>query len=477
MSDNTPAAPAPEAHWGELLKGAFFPRYALLCLGVWMNAADSLVTATIMPSVARQLGGFAYFGWAVAVYTLGAIVAGASSGRLSARLGLRTAMAVAGLTYAAGCLASAAAPGIAVFLLGRLVQGIGAGWTVGLVYVAVGLVFPERLWSRVFASTTSVWGVATVLGPLVGGVFAEAGHWRGAFWFFALQGLIFSGAAMRLLSVKAPESEADTKAGLALPQLSLLALGVILIASAGLIDSPAGSVALVVGGLAVLAGMIRLDAGQATRLLPLDARRLGTPAGAGYAVIFCMAAGTVVLGVYGAAVIQAVNGVGPLAAGYVVAAEALGWTLAALPIAGLGPRWHGHLIRLGGTMIPAGLAAMALTFGRPGLIPAIAATFFMGAGFGVCWAFMAQRILASLDGQERPLGASAIPAAQQAGGATGAAAAGALGAALGLSHGFDASQAGAAAPWLFGLFLPVALLGCVAAWRLAACESGEAASG
>lgn len=462
-----------EAGWAELLKGAFFPRFALLCLGVWLNAADSLVTATIMPSVARQLGGYAYFGWAVAVYTLGAIVAGASSGRLSARLGLRTAMAIAGLTYSLGCLASALAPGILTFLIGRLVQGIGAGWIVGLVYVAVGLVFPERLWARVFASTTSVWGVATVLGPLVGGLFAQAGEWRDAFWFFALQGLAFSAAAALLLSAKAPESAAEKGAGLALPQLGLLALGVIAIASAGLIDSPWISVGLVVTGLAVLLLMIRLDASQVVRLLPMDARRLGTAAGAGYAVIFCMAAGTVVLGVYGAAVIQAVNGVGPLTAGYVVAAEALGWTLAALPIAGLGPRWHGLLIRLGGAMIPLGVAAMALTFGRPGLIPAISAAALTGAGFGVCWAFLARRVLASLDDQERPLGASAIPAAQQAGGATGAAAAGALGTALGLSRGFDASQASAAAPWLFGLFLPVALLGAVAAWRLAACEAAE----
>lgn len=468
MSDN-PEPVAESSSWGELLKAPFFARYILLCLGIWLNAADSLVTATIMPSVAAQLGGYAYFGWAVAIYTLGAIVAGASSGRLSARLGLRTAMAVAGLTYSLGCLASAWAPGIAAFLLGRLVQGIGAGWIVGLVYVAVGLVFPERLWSRVFASTTSVWGVATVLGPLVGGLFAEAGGWRGAFWFFAVQGLIFSGAAALLLSAKAPESQGEAKAGLALPQLSLLATGVILIATAGLIDQPWVSVALVVGGLAVLAGMIRLDAGQATRLLPRDARRLSSAAGAGYALIFCMAAGTVVLGVYGAAVIQAVNRVGPLTAGYVVAAEALGWTLAALPIAGLGPKWHGPLIRLGGLMIPAGVAAMAMTFGRPGLIPAIAAAALTGAGFGVCWAFMAQRVLASLDDEERPLGASAIPSTQQAGGATGAAAAGALGTALGLSQGFDAAQAGEAAPWLFGLFLPVALLGGVAAWRLAAC--------
>ncbi|MDQ0462540.1 MFS family permease [Caulobacter ginsengisoli] len=463
-----------DSNWGELLKGAFFPRFALLCLGVWLNAADSLVTATIMPSVAAQLGGYAYFGWAVAIYTLGAIVAGASSGRLSAHLGLRTAMAVAGLTYSVGCLASALAPGIAVFLIGRLVQGIGAGWIVGLVYVAVGLVFPERLWARVFASTTSVWGVATVLGPLVGGVFAEAGHWRSAFWFFAVQGLAFSAAAAVLLSSKAPESAAEKGAGLALPQLSLLAMGVILIASAGLIDSPAGSVALVVAGLAMLAFMIRFDASQAVPLLPRDARRLTTAAGAGYAVIFCMAAGTTTLGVYGAAILQAVNGVGPLTAGYVVAAEALGWTLAALPIAGLAPRWHGLLIRVGGSMIPIGVAAMALTFGRPGLAGPIAAATLTGAGFGICWAFLARRVLASLDDTERPLGASAIPSTQQAGGATGAAAAGALGTALGLAHGIDAAQASAAAPWLFGAFLPVALLGGFAAWRLADCAPAEA---
>jgi hypothetical protein len=144
----------------------------------------------------------------------------------------------------------------------------------------------------------------------------------------------------------------------------------------------------------------------------------------------------------------------------------------------LAPRWHGLLIRLGGAMIPAGVAAMALTFGRPGLVAAIAAAALTGAGFGVCWAFLARRVLASLDDAERPLGASAIPAAQQAGGATGAAAAGALGTALGLSQGFDAGQASSAAPWLFGLFLPLTLLGGVAAWRLASREprEGEGAS-
>jgi MFS family permease len=77
---------------------ALAPRFALLCLGIWLNAADTLVTATIMPSVAREIGGYQYFGWSVAAYLTGSIVAGACSGKLSAALGLRTATALTGLS-------------------------------------------------------------------------------------------------------------------------------------------------------------------------------------------------------------------------------------------------------------------------------------------------------------------------------------------------------------------------------------------
>src|SRR5436190_23958761 len=88
------------AGWGDLLGEGRLPRFALICLGVWLNAADSLVTATIMPSVGRSLGGYAYFGWATAGYLLGSVLAGASSGALALRFGLRSAAAAAALLYA-----------------------------------------------------------------------------------------------------------------------------------------------------------------------------------------------------------------------------------------------------------------------------------------------------------------------------------------------------------------------------------------
>src|SRR6266851_819274 len=98
----TPETPAAPGRWRDLIGPTLAPRAALVMLGVWLNAADSLVTATIMPSVARDLGGYAYFGWAVAGYLLGSILAGASAGQISHRLGLRPAMVLAALAYAGG---------------------------------------------------------------------------------------------------------------------------------------------------------------------------------------------------------------------------------------------------------------------------------------------------------------------------------------------------------------------------------------
>src|SRR5580658_5538919 len=218
---------AAPARWRDLVSPALAPRAALVVLGVWLNAADALVTATIMPSVARDLGGAAYYGWAVAFYLTGSILAGASTGQLSHRLGLRTAMIIAAAAYAAGYALSAGSPTIETFLLGRIVQGMGAGWLVGFCYVAIGVVFPEALWARMFGATAGVWGIASILGPFIGGAFAAASFWRGAFWMFAAQGALFAIACLAL--VPARRVDPGDLRPIAWRTLSLLAAAIVLI--------------------------------------------------------------------------------------------------------------------------------------------------------------------------------------------------------------------------------------------------------
>src|SRR5436190_768419 len=98
-----------------------------------------------------------------------------------------------------------------------------------LICMGVWLMFPNRMLPRMYAATASVWGIATVLGPMLGGAFADAGVWPWVFWFFAVQGVAVGAASLWLL----PSSEiGDKGARIAWLQLALVTVGVGLIGAA-----------------------------------------------------------------------------------------------------------------------------------------------------------------------------------------------------------------------------------------------------
>lgn len=455
------------AGWRDLLAPGLAARFAFLCLGIWLNAADALVTVTLTPTIARDIGGFQYFGWAVAAFLLASIVAGAASGRVSLMLGLRPATALAGAAYALGCAISAVAPTFLIFIVGRLVQGLGAGAVVALCYVAINALFPEKLWVRVYGAIAGVWGVATLIGPLIGGLFAEGGVWREAFWFFGAQGLVFVVATFLLVKKSAPAPEAKTRVPVA--QLVVLTLGVTLIAAAGVVGAIWLAAGLGLAGLVSLALLLRLDARAGGILLPLSAGDLTRAAGAGYLMIFALEVATIAFTVYGPAFVQVIHGASPLVAGYVITAIAAGWTVVAMVVAGVRNR-DGLMIRLGATLVVVGTAWAAWAVPRGSLASIVVAMILMGSGFGLSWAFVAKRIVASLPAGEQALGSSAVPTAQLIGGAFGAAASSAVAGALGFADGVDPQVGAANGVWLFAAFLPVSLVGWLAAWRLGGLE-------
>jgi MFS family permease len=446
-----------------LLDPKLLPRFALLCLGIWLNAADTLVTATIMPSVAREIGGYQYFGWSVAAFLMGSIVAGACSGKLSIALGLRRATVLAGVTYAVGCAMSAAAPEFITFVLGRLVQGLGAGAVVALCYVAITALFPEALWPRVYGAVAGVWGGATLLGPLVGGLFAQAGFWRGAFWLFVVQAIVFVVAVAVMLP---SEKRGEARGRIPGLQLTLLIIGVSLIGAAGVVSSPlvAGLCALL--GLVGMAAMLAVNVRSHDRLLPRTVADLTTATGLGLLIMFACEAAAIGFTVYGPAFIQARHHASPLLAGYVTGGIAAGWTACAMLVGGLPAKREGAAIRLGVGLLLVGIVLSAWAVTRGGLWETGLAFLVIGCGFGLCWAFLARRVIAGAPADEQALASSAVPTVQLIGGAAGSAAAGALANLLGFGAGIDPVAAYALGPWLFGAFAPLALVAFAAAWKL-----------
>lgn len=454
----------PSLGWADLMAEGRLPRFILICLGVWLNAADSLVTATIMPSVGQSLGGLAYFSWATAGFLVGAILAGASAGRLAELVGLRTAMVAAGLVMTAGCAMSAAAPGITTFLVGRLVQGLGSGWISGFAMVAIATIFPERHLARVFAGVSGIWGVATLLGPALGGLLLELGDWRDVFWVFALQALGFS-LAVPLLLPK-PSSLSSDAPAVPWPQMVLLGFGVGMIAISDTLPDVATSIGCIMLGLAVLAVGLRVDRRAGVRLLPTDAGDTKTPVGAGYAAMFWMTAASMGFAIYAPPILQLLRGFSPLEAGYTIGVESVTWTVCAFAVAHVDGKWEDRWICGGALMLVLSLAILPVTLADGHLGFVLVGGALMGAAFGFSWSFMCRRVLAALGEAERAIGSSAITAVRQTGAAAGAALSGAAANMAGFAEGLTPYTARAAAIWVFVGVMPLALVGAWAAYRL-----------
>lgn len=452
----------PLGPWRDLASEGRGSPLALTLLGCWVVAADSLVTATIMPSVGAALKGYAWFGWAGSGFMTGLVVAGASAGWLAERIGLRAAMILSGMTFAIGCTMSAAAPNIALFLAGRVVQGAAAGWIGGLIYVAMALLFPGRHLPRVFALCTSVWGVATLAGPLLGGVFADAGLWRGIFWLFAAQAFLFAAASWYLVPA---QSEFTTDSRLPLMPMLLIATGVGALATAGVAGGFPVAALLLAGGLVLLVGALAIDRTSANALLPRGGSAY--PLGTAYLTYFATTAAGTAFALYAPAMLQFSEKLSALEAGYIVAIEALVWTLAALSVSGAPTRWQPRLIVLGTIAILAASIGIPFSMARENLLATGICAALLGGGFGMSYAFLGQQVIASFDEGSRARGSAAIGTARNAGGAIGAAIAGVGANAAGFGERLTDANLSAVAWGALGIGIPFALAGLIGAIKFA----------
>ena len=263
---------AERVDWRLLWASGDLARFCFISLGILLHATNETMVATIMPAMVGDLSGVELVGWSLAVYEIGAIVAGAAAGRLISYVALRTNMIVAALLYSAGALICATAPTMPVFLAGRLVEGFGGGALVSLAFVSVERLFPQRIWPQLFGVMSAIWGVAAFSGPLLGALIASLLSWRWAFGVFVAGGVVAALACLVVL--RGPEATRRRNHGTRLPPFPLVPLGclavsIVLIALAGVNVAPFRSSLLLVAGLAGVALFFLLDKRLPTaRLFP-----------------------------------------------------------------------------------------------------------------------------------------------------------------------------------------------------------------
>ncbi|HEX8614077.1 MAG TPA: MFS transporter [Telluria sp.] len=454
MSTASPADPLSTASWGDLLSGQNGLLALALTGGVALHAINVHIVTTVLPSVVRDIGGLDWYAWNTTLFVVASIIGAALSVRLLAGAGPRGACLAALGIFALGSAACAGASSMAWMLAGRSVQGLGGGALAALSYSLIRVVFPAPLWPRAVALVSGMWGVATLCGPAVGGLFAQAGHWRWAFWTLLPVALMQA----LLVAAKLRPAAASAKPLIPVPQIALLAASVLAVAAGGLSRALAWQGAGVAAGIALGVAAMMVERRSPVRLLPSGTCAFASPLGAVYASVALLLVGTTTE-IYVPYFLQTLHGYTPLAAGYLTAAMAAGWSLSSMLSSSRQGAGAVVMLRAGPVLGAASLLALALLVPAAGaLSPGMLMLLYgvalagAGAGVGLGWPHLLTRVLTLAPAGEGGLASAAITTVQLYGMAIGAAVAGLVANAAGLSEPGGKAGAQSAALWLFASF-------------------------
>ena len=442
-----------------------FSNLALMSLAVLLHAADATAVATLVPAIVRDIGGMEIIPWAVSLYEIGSIVAGAACGLLAINYGIRNPMVIAALLFCTGCVTSYLAPEMWIVLSGRLLQGLGGGGLVALSFVAINLLFHKSLIPRVLAAVSVVWGSSAFLGPLIGGLFVEYFSWREAFLFFSLISLLL--AWLIHLAIRDEFRPDDRKVNsFPLFSLILLSAGVICIAHGGVNISLSKTPVFVAIGIAILISFVYVDSNQGeSRLLPINPITLRTRVGAGLIMILCFTMSTIAVTVYGPYLVTQLHGVSLMVGGYIVACSSIGWAVAAFVVSSLDERNDRKMVVLGMTTLTISIIGFMFSVAAGPIWLVAAFAFLEGIGFGMAYAFIVRLITTAADKTEAERTSAAIPTVQRLGYAIGAAYVGIVANALGIVGTTDPETLTNVAFWIFAACLPIAFMGLLATVR------------
>ncbi|KGE00376.1 MFS transporter [Achromobacter sp. RTa] len=463
---------AQEGSWGGLLSGVNLARSIALAGGVALHAINIYIATTVLPSVVKEIGGLELYAWNTTLFVVASILGSALTARLLAAAGSRGAYAVATAIFIVGSLVCALAPSMPVMLLGRALQGLGGGFLFALCYAMIYSVFDQRLWPMAMALISGMWGVATLLGPAVGGVFAQMDAWRAAFGSLVPMTLVYVALVWLVLPARAQDATASG-GRLPLAQLLLLTLAVLAVSVGSMSPDPWWNIAgVAVAAMSTLL-LVRREFASETRLFPKHALRLDSPLLALYLTI-----GLLVVGMTSETFVpyflQVLHAQTPLVSGYLAALMAAGWTVSEIWSSGWKHEGIRRAIAGGPVLVLAGMVALA--FSAPlhsqgdGTVLAFICLglALVGFGIGLGWPHLLTRILQVAPSGDQDTAATSITTVQLFATALGSALAGMLANLGGLNVPGGIEGTSRAAWWLFAVLAVAPLMAVCAAARVAA---------
>lgn len=156
--------------------------FVAVLLGMLLAALDQTIVATALPTVVADLGGAGHQSWVVTSYLLASTIVTAIVGKLGDVFGRKAVFQASVVFFLAGSVLCGLSGSMTMLVASRALQGIGGGAIMVTAMAVIGEVIPLRERGRYQGALGAVFGVTTVIGPLLGGFFTDHLTWRWAFW-------------------------------------------------------------------------------------------------------------------------------------------------------------------------------------------------------------------------------------------------------------------------------------------------------
>ncbi|HZG43290.1 MAG TPA: MFS transporter [Longimicrobium sp.] len=153
-----------------------------LLLAMFMAAVEGTIIATAMPSIAAELGGFSLYSWVFSSYLLMQAVAIPIMGKLSDLVGRKPVFIAGVVVFLAGSVLCGFARTMPMLVAFRFVQGLGAGAVQPITTTLAGDLYSIEERGRIQGYMSGLWGLASIVGPLVGGIVVHSVGWPWIFW-------------------------------------------------------------------------------------------------------------------------------------------------------------------------------------------------------------------------------------------------------------------------------------------------------
>jgi EmrB/QacA subfamily drug resistance transporter len=303
---------------------------AALIVATGLAALDATIVATAVPSIVRDVGGFSIFPWVFSIYLLTQAVSVPIYGRLSDLFGRKPVLFCGIGVFLVGSVLCGSAWSMLTLIVLRGVQGLGAGAIIPMTSTIVGDIYTLAERGRAQGYIASVWGVASVLGPTLGGLFSEYASWRWIFFVNVPVGV----AALAMLQAHLRERverrahRIDYEGAIVLSVGLCLAVLALLEGGVEWAWSSPQSILLFAAAVVLLAAFVVIERRAREPMLPpwLFGRRILLAGN-----LATLAIGAVLIGQssYVPTYAQGVVGVGPVLAGLALCGYSLGWSLAA----------------------------------------------------------------------------------------------------------------------------------------------------